>query len=214
MAAVREFLQAGASPQAPGGANSVSALHIAVSLGNVEVAQSLIAAGADVNLQDSTGLTPMMLAAHQGNIELVQSLLRAGGDVDLQDFSGTTALMLAQGHREVVETLLRAGANVNAKTESGMTALMFASDSGNIDCVRQCLAAGADIHERDNRGWSAIEFARHRRKRQAGPWCGSLLIFGRLSGSSDTIVQLLQAHIEIPDSALRAPKAARAGSAV
>jgi uncharacterized protein len=192
---VRSLLEAGASPEVSGGANSIPALHIAVGRGRVDLVNLLIAAGANPNRRDVTGLTPMMLAACRGDLDAVELLLKSGADVNARDFNGTTSLMLAQGHDLVVEALLRAGADVNAKSEGqGLTALMYACDSGNIKCVRLCLDAGADVDQKDHRDWSAIEFARHRKKWQSPhlPGFNCVFILGRIVADRDPIIEMIQ----------------------
>lgn len=59
---------------------------------SVDAAKSLIDAGADVNLQDEAGITPLMRAAHRGKAEIVQLLLDAGADASQQTKRGQAAI--------------------------------------------------------------------------------------------------------------------------
>ena len=57
---------------------------------------TLIAAGADVNRQDTVfGLTPLMQAIKAGRVEAVRLLVQAGARLDLKDFEGRTAAAYA-----------------------------------------------------------------------------------------------------------------------
>ena len=87
-------------------------LHHAVWNKQEEIAEALIHAGADVNMQRLDGYRPLHWAAYQGNDELCRLLLETGAEVDAIG-SGTTALYWAVAHRqkEAVNLLLGWGAD-------------------------------------------------------------------------------------------------------
>lgn len=64
--------------------------------GFADVAQALIAAGADVEAQITYGVRPLMLAAGYGETEVVETLLEAGADVTARNEGGFTALMMVK----------------------------------------------------------------------------------------------------------------------
>src|SRR3954465_6964582 len=68
----------------------------------------LLEAGANVDLADETGLTPLMAAAMQGRIDIMRELIGRVTSVDVADRSGRTALHYAIAGRknDVVEFLL------------------------------------------------------------------------------------------------------------
>jgi hypothetical protein len=55
----------------------------------------LIKAGADVNLADDTGATPIIIAAEEGNSTIVALLIQAGADVNQEDEEGMKPIDLA-----------------------------------------------------------------------------------------------------------------------
>jgi uncharacterized protein len=61
----------------------------------------------NIDAQDVTGRTILMLAAQYGYMEVVQFLLDQGADANLTDHQGETALMKAYraGHLQVAEML-------------------------------------------------------------------------------------------------------------
>ena len=59
--------------------------------GRAKLAQKLIAAGADVNLADKDGWTPLSVAAFYGHPELIKLLLAAGADPAKEVGDGDTA---------------------------------------------------------------------------------------------------------------------------
>jgi hypothetical protein len=122
---------------------------VGLELRSVELAQVLIAAGADVNLAGH-GSTALIAAAGKGDTALLQLLLAAGANVNAADEYGLTALIcevqemgVREGSRESVEALLRAGADVNAKDRNGRTALSIARANHDDETVAILLQAGA-----------------------------------------------------------------------
>lgn len=76
--------------------NSVNAygetpLHLAAMVGNVEIVDMLVEAGARVNARLPDGSTPLHSAARAGNRDAVRHLLKAGADAGAKTRSGLTA---------------------------------------------------------------------------------------------------------------------------
>ena len=105
-----------------------STLMEASQLGYLEVVQSLIGRGADVNRSNNEGQPPLYMASYKGHLEVVRALLAAGADVNRSDNEGDTPLYMAScnGHLEVVRALLAAGADVNTSNIFGSTPLSWA----------------------------------------------------------------------------------------
>jgi ankyrin repeat protein len=76
--------------------------------GNLTIANLLIDAGADVNLADNDGITPLMEAARSGSEAMVQLLLEKGAVKNAKDSHGHTAADIAEKkHRDNILTHLR-----------------------------------------------------------------------------------------------------------
>jgi ankyrin repeat protein len=91
-----------------------------------ETASVLIEHGANVNMRDAYGYTPLFFAAATGYALVVQVLADHSAQLDLQEIEHErTALMLAtlNGHLEVVTGLLRLGAKQTIQDKHGFTAL-------------------------------------------------------------------------------------------
>ena len=105
-----------------------NALFMAASNGNIEVVKLLLKFGADSNIQNSHGTTPLH-AAIWGHYQLVKELLNAGALHTIVDMNGDTPLHLAvvASSLNVVEVLLDAGADPKMTNRQGMTPLNLAN---------------------------------------------------------------------------------------
>ncbi len=85
--------------------------------------------GIDVDGQDKTGLSGLMVAAAENRRDVVELLLKRRAKPNLQTRQGVTALMLAAARGSdtaIIGDLLQAGASVNQTSIDKSTALMSA----------------------------------------------------------------------------------------
>ena len=116
--------------------------------GQIEMLEMLMEEeGADVNIPNNNGNTPLMIATRNGNTEIARMLIDRGADVNIPDNNGNTPLTWAsdRGNIQIVRMLIDRGANVNAKNKWNITPLTWASDRGNIQIVRMLIGRGAII---------------------------------------------------------------------
>ena len=94
-------------------------LHIAANNGHKEVAELLIAEGADVNAKGVIGITPLHYALTK---EIAELLIDKGADVNAKDKYERTPLH-GVTTKEIAELLIAKGADANAAMKNGRTAL-------------------------------------------------------------------------------------------
>ena len=131
--------------------DGATALHWAVYWDDPDMVDLLIKAGANVNVANDLGVTPLMLACSEGvSAPVIERLLMAGADANVRLLAGESPLMTAArtGNVSGVRLLLAKGAAVDAKTSRGQTALMLAVAQKHPDVVKVLVEAGADVHAR------------------------------------------------------------------
>ena len=95
-------------------------LHKAVSLGlNTDIAEILLANGADTNIQDEYGETPLHVSAFADNKSGAELLITYGADLDKTDNKGHTALDSAIHYKnwDIADLLKKHGAKTSKELE-------------------------------------------------------------------------------------------------
>jgi ankyrin repeat protein len=145
--------------------DGATALHWAVYAEDAEKTAQLIRAGANVNVRNDYGVSPLALAARQANTNILGQLMKAGADPnDTINFinADETPLMHAAraGNVDAVNMLLLAGAQVNARESwNGQSPIQWAAAEGHGAVVEALIAGGADIRQRSNAGTTPFMFA-------------------------------------------------------
>lgn len=109
-----------------------TALHIVTERRDAVWVRFLTASGADPNIPDKRGVTPLQIAASLGFAEGAELLLAAGARVDPTDRTGETPLIAAvhQNNLPLARLLLKHGAKVDHADNSGRTAADYARLAG------------------------------------------------------------------------------------
>ena len=106
---------------------------------NFDIAEILLAAGADINVETKNGTLLYFFAELDPNPFVVSWLLEHKADPNIRiGRSSNTALMIAAqfGHTDIVNLLLDAGAEKNLKNIRGETALMIAKKKGHTEIIK------------------------------------------------------------------------------
>lgn len=147
----------------------------------VSIVKDLLAAGADLNYQDSAGITALMELCLVDNrasftytgyshsnsnsraitLSIARLLLQFGSNTNIQSVNGDTALLWAVkgGNNAMVSLLIHYNANLNSYDKHGNTALIYSTMKGDVDMVRSLIDAGANVNKLNNDGLSALMIA-------------------------------------------------------
>ncbi len=183
--ALRDAVDKGADVNAIETAYQWTALQIAARFRQPECVAFLLERGAQVNVVDRYGRSPLMEASEKECVPCLNLLLRSAAVVDARDNAGKTALMYAAEHSkpEAVKILVMAGANMEARSSSlDWTSLFWAVTRGQVHAtkallvldmkadptvtsasemvVRFLVEQGADVTVTDKHGWTPLDYAR------------------------------------------------------
>lgn len=145
---VRVLLQHGAKVNVynPHISNGAGPLYQAALRGFNVIVQLLLEHGAEFEVEDNSGTTPLMGASYIGNAKTAEILLSAGAQPNHRSRRGT-ALLLAvkRGRIDVVRLLLNAGADPKLTNAEGKSAYDFARDPEIIRLLRNRAERNAAI---------------------------------------------------------------------
>lgn len=133
--------------------DGTTALHWAARWDDVDSADLLLRAGANVEAVNRFGLRPLALACTNGSAAMIERLLKAGGDANaILTPDGDTALQMAArtGKVDAIRVLLDHGAQVNQTNPRGQTALMWAVSEGNADAAKLLIGRSANVNAKTN----------------------------------------------------------------
>ena len=113
-----------------------------------DISRLLLKHGADANVKNIRGRTPLHDLSEAGGVGAARVLLEHGVDVNARDAGNVTPLHLASrgGYLEGVRLLLQNGADIHARDEDGQTPFMAATDKGHNGIMQLLLGYGAEDH--------------------------------------------------------------------
>lgn len=135
-------------------------LNMAISSGNTRIIKSLVDAGANIDLQDSCGLTQLHEAVLSEDTVIAELLLSLGAKADIKTNTGMTPLHFAacKNNFYMVPCLLKYKVDIDAVDNNGNTPLHFAL-LRNDEIAEYLLNEGADLFIKNNAGESALKKA-------------------------------------------------------
>ncbi|OXU16606.1 hypothetical protein TSAR_006033 [Trichomalopsis sarcophagae] len=119
----------------------------AIYTGDLELVKMIISAGADINVQNRIGATPLHDAVLSCNEEMVFLLLSKGANVDAKtlEFKNSplhwaAMLNIDDSHERVITRLLQFGSDLHAANLNGWTPFNYIIRCCDVNLVRHCIA--------------------------------------------------------------------------
>ncbi len=169
IATVRELLGYGVNVNAHVGLAKSTALMYAAIYESTEIAELLLAAGADVDAVDRWDMTALMYAVHnlqglpvKNRVQMARILIGYGANVNAFSIRRrVTPLIIASRKDQLwaIDLLLDFGADKELCSSSGATALIEAVKAGHLRIVQKLLWRGANVNALDDSGWTALRHA-------------------------------------------------------
>ncbi len=176
---IKRYIAEGAEIDALSDDTHLSPLTWATMMGHTEAAELLIKLGADVNVRQEDGGTPLHVAVTLGRVELTELLLDNGADVNAKNHGGATPASglylpwgmlrfmtsmfdidlkqeeVEAGRKEVAE-LLR---NTNSTEPQGAANEVWeAAFTGDLKKVEKAIADGLDVNSRNPQSGDPLLF--------------------------------------------------------
>jgi ankyrin repeat protein len=145
------FIEKGALPGGHGSVHLREPLLLrATKRGWATTVDLLLQRGADPNLADAAGNTPLLIAAELRNAKIMKLLIQRDANIHSADAVGNTMLHVSiaanRGDASVVDLLIRSGANVNLANALGDTPLSIAAKLGDASIVALLIRSGANVN--------------------------------------------------------------------
>ena len=134
-------------------------LHAAAAAGNVVEIERLVAAGANRELRDGNGRTPLHVAAYRRQYNAARALLKGGANpnaLDAQRYDIVTIAAVAND-LPMLKIALEGGTSPkNVTSPYDGTALIAAAHLGHVEVVQELIRAGAPLDHVNNLHWTAL----------------------------------------------------------
>ena len=121
--------------------------------GDMEKVQLCLQQGADINITNENGWSPLFHAVHYNQKEVVRFLLENGADTNLEDHLGRKPFQLVED-AEMAKLMLKHGVDVNVQSRDGRTLLHDAAAGYDQDTIlaEVLIEQGANVNLKDEEG--------------------------------------------------------------
>ena len=146
--------------------DNITPINLAAARNDKEMVKFLAEKGADINLEDGYGYTPLIIAIKYRNIGLAKNIIDLKPDLNaICSATGDTPLTYLVnankygGGADLCYYMIKNGADINKKNKEGNTPLMIAAASYNYGIVGVLVNMGADYNIKNKEGKTAIDIA-------------------------------------------------------
>ena len=161
---VREALRHGAHVNNQHPTTRWAALVHASDKMSVPIIEILLNAGADPNIAEGDGWTPLMFSAIRGQIEACRLLIDAGANLEVESKNGWTPLKAAKANKnpliaEYITNEIAKSKELKVDNAGLGKAFLGAVKDGNVAVVKEMLSRGVDPNTLSANGWTGLTYA-------------------------------------------------------
>jgi ankyrin repeat protein len=146
------------------GPDGLAALHVAAKKGSLVMSKILVKNGANLEVADAQGHTPLLKALIARNTIVAEYLSRSGAKLDPNSALHETA-RLGSADRDVIGFLLRQGATLDNTDAEGNTPLHSAILNDQRVVAKYLINRGASLDIRNRAGMTPLALAMERKNR-------------------------------------------------
>ncbi len=131
-------------------------------LSDIKISRDLLKNGADIEMRNDSGMTPLLVAFLSDDYSLASFLLENGADINARDYYGMTPVLAAAmlNNATLTSLAIEHKANILAKDINGLTPLMFFVFSGNLHAIELIVKYDkASVNSIDNNKNSPVVMA-------------------------------------------------------
>ncbi|MFZ3567022.1 ankyrin repeat domain-containing protein [Streptomyces sp. BH097] len=147
------------SSGAPSAPKASADLLRAAGEGDTDAVRAALRAGADTEVRDGEGRTPLLLAALDDHVAAAKALVAADADPDAQDEQDDSAWLVTgvTGSAAMARALVPADPDYSLVNRYGGTSLIPAGEHGHAAYVREVLrSTDMDVDHVNDLGWTAL----------------------------------------------------------
>jgi ankyrin repeat protein len=161
---VREALKNGARVNNQHPTTRWAALIHASDKMSAPIIEILLKAGADPNVAERDGWTPLMFSAIRGHIEACRLLIDAGANLEAESKNGWTVLKAAKSNKnpavaEFISNEIARSKELKIDNAGLGKAFLGAVKEGNVAVVKDMLSKGIDPNTLSANGWTGLTYA-------------------------------------------------------
>jgi ankyrin repeat protein len=134
-------------------------LHYSTTENNYQITELLLQKGANANVQNFTGETPLLQSARRGSLELVELLIKFGANPDIYDYNQDSSLLWAayHNHVDIVIFLIQNDADLYHQYKDGRNAVRWAINEKHFAVVEYLCDLIRDTIHTDKHGQTIFE---------------------------------------------------------
>ncbi|XP_052819307.1 ankyrin-1-like [Mya arenaria] len=154
------LIEAGADVNQPQQLSKESPLICAIQQGCDDIVELLLDNGADTQLCDNVGMSPLYVAIRCRNMKMVCALIKADCDVNIGSQDHTPLFLATRtGQLKIVELLCESGCDVHIKNKYGVSHVYEAALCGHVDVLRYLLDQRCTVNDQDMYNQSPLHVA-------------------------------------------------------